>query len=923
VTEPLEPRVFLSAVNVAINTATHYQQIDGFGTTMFLPENGYYENPAYQKMYYQDLGSSMLRMNLELDALEGPGATIASPVTLVDDLQTNISMFNFQQPDVQSDGQLAAASKTYGLDSFKLIGSLWTPPHWMKGPEVDYVTGVPDGNLPFLSYSGTNSAQGSLIDTPANLQQFGRYVAAYVAGFQQTFGVPFYAISIQNELIFSEPYNSCVYTPQIYVDAVKAVHNAFVEYGITTKIEGPEDVGVATTAFTAILNRQLSFINAVNADPAAKAALDIYSTHGYADDPVTYGRSPTMWGNLWNAVSGDGKELWQTEISRGTHDASGALLMAENAQDALIQGNVSAWLNWQTSTGQAIDSTDQGTLTTGLDETDPKFGAAQQFFRYIRPGSVRVSATPSDPNGVYVSAFVQSAQHTLTSVLVNAGTTTQTVNINVSGVSLASFNVDRLSDATHTFADQGPVTVNNGIATITLSAQSIITLQGDTLVIAPVVTGLTAAATNAQAMLNWNPSSGAATYNVKRATVSGGPYTTVITGVTGTAYTDMGLSNGITYYYVVTAVNAAGESGISNQASATPVAPSSVDTIFSSNSAPVGYLTNVNDPNITSKGGVTVGLKFRSDVAGTVNGVRFYKGTQDTGVHAGELWTTGGTLLATATFNSESASGWQQVSFSKPISIAANTTYIVSYHTAAAFIAYTPGTLAQSGIDSAPLHVLANGVDGNNGVYNYDAIPGAPLFPSTFNSQSPNYWVDVSFSPSVAVVDTILGSSAPAGNLQNVNDPAIASSGGVEVGLKFRSDVAGTVMAVRFYKGSFEGGTQTGQLWSSTGQLLASTTFSNESPSGWQQASFAMPVTISANTTYIIAYHTTSPYIAYTPGALATAGIDSSPLHILASGVDGNNGVYHYDTTPGTPVFPTVFNSQSPNYWVDVVFQPS
>ena len=82
-------------------------------------------------------------------------------------------------------------------------------------------------------------------------------------------------------------------------------------------------------------------------------------------------------------------------------------------------------------------------------------------------------------------------------------------------------------------------------------------------------TGLSATAGNAQVGLTWSASSGASSYNVKRATVSGGPYTTVASSTT-TSYTNTGLTNGTTYYYVVTAVNTAGESGNSNQASATP-----------------------------------------------------------------------------------------------------------------------------------------------------------------------------------------------------------------------------------------------------------------------------------------------------------------------------------------------------------------
>jgi uncharacterized membrane protein len=72
--------------------------------------------------------------------------------------------------------------------------------------------------------------------------------------------------------------------------------------------------------------------------------------------------------------------------------------------------------------------------------------------------------------------------------------------------------------------------------------------------------------------LSWNASTGATGYNVKRATTSGGPYTTVAT-VSNTSFTNTGLTNGTTYFYVVSATNSNGESANSSQVSATPTAP--------------------------------------------------------------------------------------------------------------------------------------------------------------------------------------------------------------------------------------------------------------------------------------------------------------------------------------------------------------
>jgi len=105
----------------------------------------------------------------------------------------------------------------------------------------------------------------------------------------------------------------------------------------------------------------------------------------------------------------------------------------------------------------------------------------------------------------------------------------------------------------------GPMNMNNFVAT----------QGGGGPTIPPTPTGVTATAGNAQATISWSASSGATSYNVKRSTTSGGPYTTVGSPTT-TSFTNTGLTNGTTYYYVVSAVNSAGESANSSQVSATP-----------------------------------------------------------------------------------------------------------------------------------------------------------------------------------------------------------------------------------------------------------------------------------------------------------------------------------------------------------------
>ena len=90
--------------------------------------------------------------------------------------------------------------------------------------------------------------------------------------------------------------------------------------------------------------------------------------------------------------------------------------------------------------------------------------------------------------------------------------------------------------------------------------------------IPPVPVGLIATAGNAQVSMSWTASNGATLYYVKRSTTSGGPYTQ-ISAPSATSYTDTGLTNGIRYFYVVSAYNSAGQSANSSEVNATPTAP--------------------------------------------------------------------------------------------------------------------------------------------------------------------------------------------------------------------------------------------------------------------------------------------------------------------------------------------------------------
>ncbi|MCO6049137.1 DUF4082 domain-containing protein [Mesorhizobium sp. RP14(2022)] len=404
--------------------------------------------------------------------------------------------------------------------------------------------------------------------------------------------------------------------------------------------------------------------------------------------------------------------------------------------------------------------------------------------------------------------------------------------------------------------------------------------------------------------------------------------------------------------------------------------------------------------NSGDNGAVELGMKFTASVDGTVTGVRFFKGSANTGTHTGTLWSASGQRMGTVTFTNETASGWQTATFSAPVAITAGTSYTVSYYTSSGYSYTSNGfsSAVSNGSLAAPVGA---------GVFSYGTGNVAPA--QSYNNT--NYWVDVLFNPGgtapnrnpVATADagfsvarnTALtfnasallandsdpdgdtvavtgvsgatngsvsfdaqnktvtftptagytgaagfsyaisdgkGGTASATVALNVMDPAATQSifaatdtptilsvndtKPVELGMKFKADVAGTITAIRFYKGSDNTGPHEGHLWNASNQLVGTATFTNETASGWQEAALNTPVNIAAGETYTVSYHTNGFYSA-TSNGFATNKVNGN-LEALVGSVAGGNGVYKYGASG---VLPDQSYNKT-NYYVDVVFKP-
>lgn len=442
-----------------------------------------------------------------------------------------------------------------------------------------------------------------------------------------------------------------------------------------------------------------------------------------------------------------------------------------------------------------------------------------------------------------------------------------------------------------------------------------------------------------------------------------------------------------TYVISLTVTDNAGATGSTTRQVTVTAPPSgTIHTLWPTNPTPT-------DINTTSGNPIEVGVKFRATQNATVIGVRFYKGSANTGTHTGSLWSISGTRLATVTFTGETASGWQQASFTSPVPITAGTTYIVSYYNPTGNFSVNRNYFTTT-VNSGILSALDTTSAGGNGVFKYGTTS---QFPNEHYNAS-NYWVDVivatgttpppanqaptaSFTTSVSYLtvttnttansdpDGVISSytwnwgdnttstginashtytaastytitltvtdnaGATASTTRQVTVTAPASTtiyklwpanptpaepnntetAPIELGVKFRASQNGYATGVRFYKGSVNTGTHTGSLWSTSGTRLATVTFTGESASGWQEASFASAVALTAGTTYVVSYFSPTGAFSVTRnyfGSATTSDILTAPANS-----ETPNGVFKYGSTSQ---FPTD-NYNATNYWVDVI----
>ena len=134
----------------------------------------------------------------------------------------------------------------------------------------------------------------------------------------------------------------------------------------------------------------------------------------------------------------------------------------------------------------------------------------------------------------------------------------------------------------------------------------------------------------------------------------------------------VGLSPNTTYHYRVRSTDAFGNTAVSDDYTLTTAdAPQCPCALLADRDAPQGTDFNDGKP-------IEVGIQFTAEADGFINAIRFYKAPSSVGPFVGNLWTADGQLLASAPFEDNRTSGWQQVNLPRPVAVKAGVSYVAS-----------------------------------------------------------------------------------------------------------------------------------------------------------------------------------------------------------------------------------------------------
>jgi O-glycosyl hydrolase len=343
----------------------------------------------------------------------------------------------------------------------------------------------PDGNYPFVNNAQAAIARGARVwgtpwtapaayksnDSETNggtllplyYQNWATYLSNYVSTLNNSYGIPLYALSVQNEPDLSEDYQSMNYTgSQLASFIASYLGPALAADNPTVKIMIPEES-----------TWQMDLAVATDVDPIASSYVNIIAAHGYQ---VTTPSSLTV---------NTGQEVWETEDSdlSNPDDPSliNALGWAATINYYFTHANINAWLWWwavdsvDCSGEGLINDSNNGSPCSGT-VVAKRFWVTGQWSAFVRPGWVRMDATVSPLFGVSISAFKEPVSGNFAIVVVNLNSSPQTLTFDLNGFSAVSSVTSWVTDSADNLARQSAVAVSGNTFSTTVPGASVTTL---------------------------------------------------------------------------------------------------------------------------------------------------------------------------------------------------------------------------------------------------------------------------------------------------------------------------------------------------------------------------------------------------------------------------------------------------------------
>ena len=309
-------------------------------------------------------------------------------------------------------------SKAYARGA-RILATPWTPPASMK-----------DNN---------NTIAGSLL--PAQYANYATYLNSFATAMANN-GAPLAVISVQNEPDATVTYESCFWTAAQFQTFFRANAGA-----ITVPVMMPESESFVHSLSDLTLN-----------DPVAAANVGFVGGHLYGVGVTDYPLARSV-----------GKRTWMTEYLVNDQTIGSAITTAQQINDCLTVGNMSAYIWWK-----LIGNANGLLNAAGVPQLRAYVMA--QFSRFVRPGDLRIGVT-GNTSALSVSAFKDPGASRFAIVAVNNTSLPITQTFNLQGITAATITPWRTS-ATDSLAQQASVTITGNAFTYTIPSTAMVTFVG-------------------------------------------------------------------------------------------------------------------------------------------------------------------------------------------------------------------------------------------------------------------------------------------------------------------------------------------------------------------------------------------------------------------------------------------------------------